>query len=498
MTSSAAIVNMTLLFIETTLAARLVTTDAFGFYVLVVAVVNFFMMAVDFGAKTAVTQLIARDDGPGRTRIVNSAIAFRIIVIGCIWVCLVLSRDLLAPLDWARDVMPYLGQVPLMVLVASMDQLLFGMLQGFHAYGPLATAQIIRSILRLVLTMLFLGPLGLGVEGLLYSWTLSFGASAAYQYWALPVAKRWSFERVTLAELLRFGAPLQFAGFLWFIFGRIQTFILGAWSGPSSVAYFAVAARIPEALQQVAESYMAVYFPRMTALLAGGQRADASRMLDASLRLVSFGAAALALGGVLLSEAIIELLFSSRYAASAPAFSVLMVALHMILVVNLLGYTLTSAGHPQRSLVVRCCQDRRPRSRLTSADPCFRLHGRWIRTAHVQLCGKPGCPTASASQRAVADGRALSQADGNSAAVRGCGSLGRTLCRETLNRRRLCGFECFCGHSVQLRPGSPASSGDARRDRHSATCADTQVWTAGARLRQSNPPNTMIHAGLDR
>src|SRR5205085_6396654 len=122
-------------------------------------------------------------------------------------------------------------------------------------------------------------------------------------------------SRARLTELIRFGAPLQAAGCLWFVFTRIQTFILGAFGGPTAVAMFAVASRIPEALQQVAESYMAVYFPKMTALLASGRNAQASRMFQMSLRLISFGAAALAMAFVLLSSEITEIIFSARYAA---------------------------------------------------------------------------------------------------------------------------------------------------------------------------------------
>jgi O-antigen/teichoic acid export membrane protein len=187
---------------------------------------------------------------------------------------------------------------------------------------------------------------------LLYSWTVSFAASALYQYLKLPIAKRTRLAPGALRELIRFGMPLHAAGFLWFIFTRVQTFILGAFGGPSAVAMFAVASRIPEALQQVAESYMAVYFPKMTALLAGGRQAQAQRMFETSLRMVSFGAAAVVLAGVLFSAEITEVIFSARYAASAPAFALLMIGLHMMLVVNLMGYTLTSAGHPRQSLVV--------------------------------------------------------------------------------------------------------------------------------------------------
>jgi O-antigen/teichoic acid export membrane protein len=263
-----------------------------------------------------------------------------------------LPHDVFALLAPGQDLQPYLGQVPAMILFASLDQLFFGMLQGFQAYRSLAIAQILRSVLRLALTAVLLGPMHMGLTGLLYSWTLSFATSALYQYWALPIAKRVQFAPALLIELLRFGAPLQASGCLWFMFTRIQTFILSAFGGPSALALFAVASRIPDALQQVAESYMAVYFPRMTALLASGRHDQARKMLETTLRMISFGAAVLAFGCVLFSNEITELVFSSRYAASAPAFAVMMIGLHMVLVVNLMGYTLTAAGHPRRSLIV--------------------------------------------------------------------------------------------------------------------------------------------------
>lgn len=54
----------------------------------------------------------------------------------------------------------------------------------------------------------------------------------------------------------------------------------------------------------------------------------------------------------LFSQEVITFLFSSKYAGSAPAFALLMIALHLKLLVRVLGYTLTAAGHPGRSLAV--------------------------------------------------------------------------------------------------------------------------------------------------
>ena len=111
-------------------------------------------------------QLIARGDETGRAALVNTTLLFRVGVIAVVTLIIWLPRHLLAAAALGQGVLPYLDQVPAMILVASLDQLLFGMLQGFQAYRSLAIAQILRSVLRLGLTAMLLGPLALGVTGL--------------------------------------------------------------------------------------------------------------------------------------------------------------------------------------------------------------------------------------------------------------------------------------------------------------------------------------------
>lgn len=342
--------NITFLFLETMVAVRLLVTDSYGIYVLLIAIVNFFVMAVDFGCKTAVTQLIASSDRIRQTALVNSALVFRLVIIAVISALIWLGQDLPLLLDPSRALLQYTGYVPMMLVVASFDELFFGMLQGFQAYRHMAVAQIVRSVLRLCLTIVFLSVLKLGVMALIYSWTISFAVSAVYQYLVLPISKRFVYQRPLLSEMLRFGFPLQLTRFLWFVFRRVDVLLLGTLAGPASVAYYAVAARIPDALQHLSESYTAVYFPTMAALLAKGKLRQASWILDHSLRLISFAAALVALIAVLFSQQIVTLLFSEKYAASSLAFALLMIALHITLMANLMGYTLTSAGYPGRSL----------------------------------------------------------------------------------------------------------------------------------------------------
>lgn len=350
-TGAGTAVNIAFLFLETLVAARLLDTDSYGIYALLIVVVNFLVMAIDFGCKTAVTQLIASSDRIRQAALANSALVFRLTVIAVVSALIWLGRASLLPLDPSGALLGYAAYVPMMLAVASLDELLLATLQGFQAYHHMAVAQILRSVLRLCLSIVFLVTLKLGVTALIYSWVISFAVSSVYQYLVLPIPKRFAYQRPLLGEILRFGLPLQGNRFLWLVSGRVDVLLLGALVGPTGVAYYTIAARIPTALTRLAQSYIAVYFPTMAALLAEGKRRQAGRLLDHSLRLFSFGAALVALIAVLFSRQVVTLLFSDKYATSSVVFALLMVALHMTLLVNLMGYTLTSAGFPGRSLV---------------------------------------------------------------------------------------------------------------------------------------------------
>ena len=238
-----------------------------------------------------------------------------------------------------------------MFIVTSLDQLVEAMLKGFKQYQHVAMAQVTRSLLRFGLTVLFLVPLQMGILGVVASWILSFTISFSFQYLMLPVSKRPIVKIGTLTEVLRFGAPIQVTYFLWHVSGQIQVVLLSTLAGPASVAIFDVAAKIPLALQRFSESFISVYFPTMSSLLSSKQYKKAGWMLDQSMKLSSFASGIGVLFAVLFSRDIIGLLFSEQYAGAALAFSIMMVAFHMMFIVNLLGYTLTSAGYPQLSLI---------------------------------------------------------------------------------------------------------------------------------------------------
>jgi O-antigen/teichoic acid export membrane protein len=245
LTGSGSVVSLALLFGETVAAARLLSADAFGSYILLLTTANFVVMAIDFGCKSSVTQLIAGGDRARQGATVGTVLAFRIAVVVAAGALIWLGRGLLALVDPSPLLVEYAGYLPLMVATASLDELLFSLLQGFQAYRPMAVAQIARGVLRLSLTVLLLGVFQAGVAGLVYSWSISFALAIAYQLRALPVRALGPWRWALLLETLRFGLPLQVTRVLGFGSARLRFVLLGALAGPASVAYFALASRAP-------------------------------------------------------------------------------------------------------------------------------------------------------------------------------------------------------------------------------------------------------------
>src|SRR5207248_2440087 len=159
--------------LETIIVARLLPADIYGAYVLLLATVNFLVMAIDFGCKVAVTQLIAGGDRARQEAVIGSALAFRVAVVAGVSALLWLFHGVLAIVGPSANLAEYVGYLPVMIATASFDELLSAMLEGFQAYGPLTAAQVARGVLRIALTAVLLVKFRAGIVALVYSWSLS-------------------------------------------------------------------------------------------------------------------------------------------------------------------------------------------------------------------------------------------------------------------------------------------------------------------------------------
>jgi len=350
-TGAGSIGVVVLLFLETMIAVRLVPPEQYGGYMLLIFVVNLFVTVIDFGLKTSITKMVASGDAATQSALIGSAVCLRLLALLVLSAVIWLAQDWLGLLDPTGTSQRYILLLPVMLAVTSLDELLLAILQGLLAYRQIAVAQILRSLLRLVLTGVFLLVFDLSLLGLIHAWNIAGAIAIVYEILAMLSLRRGRLRFDVVREMLTFGLPIYFNRVIWFVFQRINLLLVGWLAGPVSVALFAVASRIPDALMRLSDSFTSVYFPTIAALLARDQREQAANMLNESLRLISFVIGLGALVAVVFGREIVTLLFSTAYVDVGDAFGILMLALHISFILNVLGYTLTAADKPTSSLI---------------------------------------------------------------------------------------------------------------------------------------------------
>lgn len=348
------LIGILVLMVEAIIIARTLTISDLGIYAFLLASLGFLVVVADFGFTTAATQYVAGSRRYQQDRIVNSLTILRLVAILGVSVLTWFASGTAAQMMNAPEVATLFAFMPIVLLFASLDELQDSLLRAFHRYKNIAIAQILRGALRLVLSSLFLLALKWGLAGLMVSWAVSFAASAAYQWRSVPVRRGWWFRWNTVKPILRFGIPVQVNRYLWFAFGRVQTFVLAVLVGPVGVALYAVASRLPEGLQRLFLSYDAIYHPTLVSHFERHDRGAAEGIIGRSLSLFNFVTISLVWTGVLFGKDLIVLFFGDRYVDAATAFVVILIGLSLSSSANLLGYALTAYGRPEKSLIVNC------------------------------------------------------------------------------------------------------------------------------------------------
>lgn len=347
------LVGVAALFAEAVIVARSLPISDMGVYVFFQATLALLTIGVDLGFRTTAAQFLATDTDPERrARLVSSLLVLRLLVVAGVSVVVLLAGPAVAGALQMPALAGLLVYLPVILALSSLDELLGGMLQGYHRYRPLALAQVVRSGLRLALSALILLVLGGGLPALVASWAVSFAASAVLQFMHLPGPHALRFDWAETRRALRFGLPLQATRYLWFGMQRVDTFVLSAITGPTGVAFYDVAARLPQGLIRLSEAYYAVYHPSLSTRFARHERQAASRLIEQSLRLFGFALLFLTWGAILFGAEVIGLLFGARYTAAAPALVVILLGLSLATSINLLGYALTASGQPGKSFAV--------------------------------------------------------------------------------------------------------------------------------------------------
>lgn len=337
--------SLALGFLELMIAARYLPPAAFGSFALLMVFVTFMTQISAFGLELSLVRSVSsQGDEERQRRVVGTAAVFRILCV------VVASAVAVAAVPFATAVFgaPLLPElvpfVPILLFFDSSNSLLRAVAQAYLQFHKIAISALVASVIDIVLIASFLVFLNSGVVGLIYARMASGAFTSIFLFLSTPASGRPEFRLNLLADLLRFGMPLQINDILTLVFKRIDTLLIGALLGPADIAHYEVARKIPDSLRQLYGSFRQAFFPVMSRLVAEGRHEEGALLINTVNRLLSFGLLFAALAALLFGREMVALLFSEEYLPAAPALAVLLAALAAGLVGNTLGTSVVAAG----------------------------------------------------------------------------------------------------------------------------------------------------------
>jgi len=332
-------------FLGLAIATRWLSLEAMGAFTLLRVISSFSANLSDFGLETTLTKLISSNsDEQYQRKLINTAIYFRCVTIAAASVFSLLASELFFLLFGRFQYADLFIYMPALIATESIYRLLNPILLGKFKFAAVSLIEITSSVANFVLTVVFVVWLQLGVFGLIYMRIAFQVLAIIITYFAANIQHRFEFDFQKLKTILVFGFPLYLNSILSYIFSRADTFLIGGLLGPAEIALYEIARKIPESLEMLFEAFRQVYFPFISKLFAEDKLEKATRMIQTSLRLVTFTGMFGTIIAFIFGKEILILFFSDKYAASAPVFGILMVLLTFNVIDTMLGYSIVAVG----------------------------------------------------------------------------------------------------------------------------------------------------------
>ncbi len=335
------------------ITVRAISADDYGIYVLLIVILGFLVEFTNFGLSMAIARFMASHAEEADNNImINTLFYFRIFTILATSVLIVVFKDAVEALAGRSLLLELFIYLPFLFSLSSLSQLFQSILRGQFRFGALAGIEFGSNGIELLFVALLVLHFRLGLHGLLVAKLISSTFVLVSSHAAARIRHKWGFDRIILKDMLKFGFPLQLQYVMFFLFSRVDTVVIGSLLGASGVAYYEVARKFPDSLFQLFDVFNSVYFPISSRMYANERKENTERLINNSIRLLTFFAALAALIAVLFGRDIILLFFSSKYLVSYSAFVLLTIGLSLKYLDNLLGYSLIAIGEPAKPLIV--------------------------------------------------------------------------------------------------------------------------------------------------
>jgi teichuronic acid exporter len=333
--------------------AHWMTQADYGGFVLLQVLLNLGVSFGEFGMDTGITRFIARtDDMDERRKFINTGLLFRIGCMILMSLIIFVFRDSLYQILGGYIPQQLLLYLPFLLVIEGLLSFYSFVLEGMLNFKILAIISFVYGLASLVLTVILVIPFGMGAHGLVLARLIPELLVLIIAILATKIKLLLEFDRDFFKRLFKFSIPIYGNNLLAFAYNRADTLIIGYFFGPAEIAIFEFARRIPESLEMLSNSFIAVYYPMISSLFGKGQKEKIADLINHTNRITGF------LGGMLVILAFgfgewgFRLLFSEKYMESVPAFTILMIVFIFKSLDSNLGYSLVAIGESAKPLFI--------------------------------------------------------------------------------------------------------------------------------------------------
>ena len=343
--------------------ARSLSTEEFGLFYAIIALLSFVHTFHDPGLKSALIKIIPEFIMKKQTEKMSQAISQTFII----WFSLsaIYSFIIIIFSDYlANDYFRYPSAAPLIILLAiafviqAIDYLMSYIFQGFQRMGLFASVDFLRTFMFFTVSLVgfYFFPGSIIIPGIAYIAGTTLLSAVYFPIFKLKVFRefrfRLGFDREILSKMMRFGIPVTIAGMSYSAFQQSGILILTYFGTLTEVGLLNIALPTSSLLISLSASVAYVIFPLASELWAQGFKDHLREGMKLLYKYAFIVILPLSLVMIAFAPLIIGLLFGEKYLSAAPALVVLSIGTIFWIIANINFNFLAGIGKSSESMKV--------------------------------------------------------------------------------------------------------------------------------------------------
>lgn len=340
-------------FLSIMLLTRVLGVFEFGIFSLSLAITYLFNTISSLGLEVTLVKFISSDNTEEKTSAFVPTIVIKFFSTTFIALIFFAASKLILPM-FGKGLEEYALLINIMFVLGSYRDHFFNLFQGLNLFKKYAIVQSTSAASRVIAILILIWFNEVTLYNVLLIEILTTLISLSIQLLNVPFKEIiHPFNGYSIyKKIFKFCMPIYLNNLFMILYGRANYFIIAAYLNPASVAYYDVAAKIPEAIKKLFDSFILVYFPNLSKLLSRGEIKQGESLMNKSLGTISVVITLLVFFSFIFQKEIILILFSEKYLESSMALSLLMLNFQFRSTANIMGYSILSAGYPAVSMRV--------------------------------------------------------------------------------------------------------------------------------------------------